>query len=81
LLQQPGGADGKIDFGRHAGEFGRPFDAALLVRLKPQPIATLHKLKDGLQQMVAIGAPADDAQHSIELGRSRPGGLKPYSVH
>jgi hypothetical protein len=60
LLQQPGGLQGEILFFGHAGQVPSPGDHSVLPRPKKNFIAPIQKLKNGLQQMVAVGTAPDD---------------------
>ena len=54
---------------------GRQFPAqvfaaepAILAQLKVQLVAPVHQQEDGLQKVVAVGAPSSDVQKKVELG-------------
>ena len=46
-------------------------NAAISRQFELEPVAQIDKLKHGLQQVIAIGAPPGDVQHEVELGRRR----------
>jgi hypothetical protein len=40
------------------------------------PIAPVDELKHRLQTVITVGAPTQNTQHQVELGRGRPGGRR-----
>ena len=52
-----------------------PLDRAVLADRDGQRVAQIDELKDSLQLVVAVRAPAGDVEEEIQLGRRGPEGL------
>ena len=72
FFEQSRGAQREVGCLRHAWNVRRARDAAVVGHAKFEFVAVIEKLEHRLQQVVAVGAPADDVQEQIELRRSGP---------
>ena len=54
---------------RYAGNLGVQPDLAVLAQGEAQFVAVVEELEQRLQQVIAVGAAAEDMQHQVELGR------------
>jgi hypothetical protein len=70
-LQQPCGADGEFLIFGDSTQAPRKSHFGVGARRKAQPIVQLDQPESGLQQVIAVGAPADDVQEQIQLRRGR----------
>ncbi len=64
------GAQGQVQFFRHARQFLGAADDAIGAHIEMQGVAQVDKAEGGLQQVITVGAPAYDVQEQIELGGS-----------
>ena len=72
------GADREIAVsGANVVESADANDLAIRTRTNPDRVAPVQKLENRLQQVIAVGATADDVQKQIQLGRSGP--LRPIA--
>ena len=70
-LQQAQRAHDQVLLFRHAGHVVDAADGAVVAQVEMQDVAVVDQLEHRLQQVVAVGAAADDVQEQVELGRRR----------
>jgi len=68
LLQQAGSANDQVFGGQVCGRKVFAADAAVVAQFEVQGVAPIDQHEDGLQQVVAVCAPAGDVQKQIEFG-------------
>ncbi|MPN18830.1 hypothetical protein SDC9_166195 [bioreactor metagenome] len=73
-LQQAGSAHRQIVVRSDARRRCRQLDAVVATRREAQPVAAIDEAEYRLQQVVTVGATADNVQEEVELGRCRPAG-------
>ena len=56
---------------------GSPGEPSIVAQAVFDGVAEIEKLINGLQSMEAVGTPAQDPKHQVELRRRRPGGRAP----
>jgi hypothetical protein len=65
------GPHDQVLLGRHARHVGGAVDGAVGAYVEVQRVAVVDQLEDGLQQVVAVRAPARHVQEQVQLGRGR----------